>query len=230
MSIEEQGLLDEILSSNNALKWYLNDVTRWYQWRTSGVSLPFITPLRPRSLSQSNINSFAPSTYLSRRQLGCFFLECEDDDENDEGGEGGGEQGEEREGEEEEESRFEGGRPSDGEENDNVNAGYSRSLGPIFPSSHQIRILAFTHSSRPGQFSIRTCSLGVSLRVHSVPSGDNRRPTLRVSLEDKRVIVSAFINASLILCIRVGFFCYCAQLILKSDSGCEKIIRVVVTV
>ncbi|KAJ3983892.1 hypothetical protein F5890DRAFT_1520184 [Lentinula detonsa] len=44
---------------------------------------------------------------------------------------------------------------------------YPGLLGPIFPSSHQIRILAFTHSSRPGQFSIRTCSLGVSLRVHS---------------------------------------------------------------
>ncbi|KAJ3792397.1 hypothetical protein GGU11DRAFT_713714, partial [Lentinula aff. detonsa] len=79
--------------------------------------------LRPRSLSQSSINSFAPSLASLAQTAWVFFSECEDD-EDDEGGEGGGERGEEREGEEE--SRLEGGRPSDGEENDYVNVGHSR--------------------------------------------------------------------------------------------------------
>ncbi|KAJ3802166.1 hypothetical protein GGU11DRAFT_740887 [Lentinula aff. detonsa] len=76
--------------------------------------------LRPRSLSQSSINSFAPSLASLAQTAWVFFSECEDD-EDDEGGEGGGER-EEREGEEE--SRLEGGRPSDGEEK--VNVGHSR--------------------------------------------------------------------------------------------------------
>ncbi|KAJ3749557.1 hypothetical protein DFH05DRAFT_1477257 [Lentinula detonsa] len=49
------------------------------------------------------------------------LLQCEDDEDD----EGGGERGEEREGEEEE-SRFEGSRPSEGEENDNVQVDHSR--------------------------------------------------------------------------------------------------------
>ncbi|KAJ3796987.1 hypothetical protein GGU11DRAFT_809387 [Lentinula aff. detonsa] len=145
--------------------------------------------LRPRSLSQSSINSFAPSLASLAHSAWVFFSECEDD----EGGEGGGKRGEESEGEEEE-SRFEGGRPFDGEENVNVNTPepkpnnpsptnhnilYPGSLGPIFPSSHQIRILAFTHSSRPSQFPIRTCSLGVSLCVHSDWYGNAYRLTTR---------------------------------------------------
>ncbi|KAJ3711457.1 hypothetical protein DFJ43DRAFT_1228483 [Lentinula guzmanii] len=76
--------------------------------------------LRPRSLSQSSINSFAPSLASLAQTAWVFFSECEDD----EGGEGDGERGEEREGEEE--SRLEGGRPTDGEENDYVNVGHSR--------------------------------------------------------------------------------------------------------
>ncbi|KAJ3983759.1 hypothetical protein F5890DRAFT_145074 [Lentinula detonsa] len=66
--------------------------------------------LRPRSLSQSSINSFAPSLASIAQTAWVFFSECEDD-EDDEGGDGDGERGEEREGEEE--SRLEGGRPSD---------------------------------------------------------------------------------------------------------------------
>ncbi|KAJ3981660.1 hypothetical protein F5890DRAFT_1556626 [Lentinula detonsa] len=77
--------------------------------------------LRPSSLSQSSINSFAPSLASLAHSAWVFFPECEDD----EGGEGDGGRGEESEGEEEE-SRFEGGRPFDGEENVNVNVGYRR--------------------------------------------------------------------------------------------------------
>ncbi|KAJ3780593.1 hypothetical protein GGU10DRAFT_369085, partial [Lentinula aff. detonsa] len=111
--------------------------------------------LRPRSLSQSSINSFAPSLASIAQTAWVFFSECEDD-EDGEGGEGGGERGEEREGEEE--SRLEGGRPSDGEENDNVNVGHGRisprrslSTGVGLPNLNQTThhpriILSFTQA------------------------------------------------------------------------------------
>ncbi|KAJ3992915.1 hypothetical protein F5050DRAFT_1801505 [Lentinula boryana] len=41
--------------------------------------------LRPRSLSQSSINSFAPSLASLAQTAWVFFSECEDDDEDDEG-------------------------------------------------------------------------------------------------------------------------------------------------
>ncbi|KAJ3791931.1 hypothetical protein GGU11DRAFT_713918, partial [Lentinula aff. detonsa] len=94
--------------------------------------------LRPRSLSQSSINSFAPSLASIAQTAWVFFSECEDD-EDGEGGEGGGERGEEREGEEE--SRLEGGRPSDGEENDNVNVGHDQ-------TTHHPRIILSSTQAR----------------------------------------------------------------------------------
>ncbi|KAJ3735996.1 hypothetical protein DFJ43DRAFT_1036701 [Lentinula guzmanii] len=79
MSIEEQGLLDEILSSNNAPKWYLPQSLIFTNPTNGGInsghpeSPSSTSHLRPRSLSQSSINSFAPSLASLAQTAWVFF-------------------------------------------------------------------------------------------------------------------------------------------------------------